>query len=74
MTTKELQKKISVARTTSYGRYKFTYTHRNKDYTLYLNDSVLFDIINYGDPICGTTLKQALTSIKAQICTYYNLH
>lgn len=65
MTLTELKNRIYVTRS-SRGRYMYSIFRYNKEYRFFNDDSVLYDIIAYEEPIFGISVKQAYQSIWIQ--------
>lgn len=59
MTTKELEKRVRVARIGS-GTFRFETRIYGRQIYMTTNDSVIYDVINSGEPCMGTTYRQAL--------------
>lgn len=59
MKTTELEKRVKVKRI-GYGVFRFWTTLYGKELTMLSSDSVLFDVINSGEPCLGLTYPMAL--------------
>lgn len=75
MTTTELEKRVRVKRIGS-GTFRFWTTLYGKEITMQSNDSVLFDVINSGEPCLGLTYPMALRKAHEMVVNankvYYN--